>query len=218
MTVSGLRGLAAAAVLFGSLNSTMSAAETPDGRFAIEGAGLASCAAVAESRKERTDAYSRFVGWIEGYVTAANRYQPDTYDLAPWQTAELYGTIVEGYCQKNPQDRLFTVVQKLVIALNADRMKTPSEMVRLTAKNKAGKEIDQAIYAEVLRRAQTELKKQGLYQGEVTGQFSGDTQKAIAFYQAAVGIEDTGLPNPLTLWLLFSPKITAAPPKPTSAR
>src|SRR5678815_1571286 len=90
-------------------------ADSPDGKFAIEGAGYATCAAFTEARNARSeaapnkpsDAYARFIGWIEGYLTAANRYTPDTFDLTPWQTAEVYGVIVGSYCEKHADTRLF---------------------------------------------------------------------------------------------------------------
>ena len=187
-------------------------AATTTGRFAIEGAGLATCSAFTQARKSRTveekaqagvDSYARFIGWVEGYLTGVNRYVGDTFDIAPWQTPELYGVIIGEHCEKNPDDRLFEVVQKMVITLTGDRLKTPSETVSLTIDGKGF-----AVYTEVIRRAQDALKTQGLYRGAVTGQWDDATQKGVAFYQAAVGLQDTGLPDPLTLWLLFSPQKT----------
>ena len=185
-------------------------AATPQGRFAIEGAGLATCKAFTEARNQRSpddknaaavDSYARFIGWVEGYLTGVNRYLGDTFDIAPWQTPELYGVIIGEHCEKNPNDRLFEVVQKMVVTLTNDRMNSPSEMVTLKFKDRSVN-----IYTEVVRRAQDELKKQNLYRGEVNGQWDEATQKSVAFYQAAVGLQDTGLPDPLTLWLLFSPQ------------
>jgi hypothetical protein len=183
---------------------------TSSGRFAIEGAGLATCSAFTQARKARTaeersqsgvDTYARFIGWVEGYLTSVNRYQEDTFDISPWQSPELYGVIIGEHCEKNPNDRLFEVVQKMVVTLTPERLKVPSDMVNLSIKGKGF-----PIYTEVIRRAQDELKKQGLYQGQVTGQWDEATQKSVTFYQAAVGLQDTGLPDPLTLWLLFSPQ------------
>jgi hypothetical protein len=185
-------------------------AATTQGRFAIEGAGLATCKAFTEARAQRSpddknaaavDSYARFIGWVEGYLTGVNRYLGDTFDIAPWQTPELYGVIIGEHCEKNPNDRLFEVVQKMVVTLTNDRMKAPSDMVTLKFKDR-----NVSIYTEVVRRAQDELKKQNLYRGEVNGQWDEATQKSVAFYQAAVGLQDTGLPDPLTLWLLFSPQ------------
>ena len=205
---------------------TIASAETPQGQFAIEGAGLATCTAFVEARKGRTeartkaeiaksqldetnlagvDAYARFIGWVEGYLTATNRYVGDTYDMAPWQTPELYGVIIGEYCEKHLDERLFSVIQKIVISLTPDRLKEPSEMVTLRVRNRGF-----VMYTEVIRRTQDALKKQNLFQGEATGRWDQATQLSIANYQAAVGLQDTGMPDPLTLWLLFSPQTSQA--------
>jgi hypothetical protein len=174
-------------------------ASSPDGQFAVKGGGLASCAAFVEARKARSDAYSRFIGWVEGYITAANRYEADTYDLAPFETAEIYGTILQGHCEKNPTDHVFGVVQRLVVSLNKDRLRVPSDMLRVASKDKV-----HVVAAEVVKRAQTVLKKQNLYRGEISGAYDKATQDSIGNFQAGVGVPVTGMPDPLTLWLLFS--------------
>jgi hypothetical protein len=206
-------------------------AATSTGQFAIEGAGVATCSAFVAARKARTealpqrapgpqaepksqpdaevqsglDAYARFIGWVEGYLTGVNRYVGDTYDIAPWEAPELFGVIIGEHCEKNPDERLFSVVQKVVVTLSETRLKQPSPSVRLAAKGRTF-----IVYEEVVRRAQEALKRQNLYQGAADGQWNEATQLALAGYQALVGLEDTGLPDQLTLWLLFSPPVTAA--------
>ena len=208
-------------------------AATSNGQFAIEGAGVATCSAFVAARKTRTDAlpqrvpgaeaeakaksqpdadvqsgldaYARFIGWVEGYLTGVNNYVGDTYDVAPWQSPELYGVIIGEHCEKNPDERLFSVVQKIAITLSETRLKQPSPSVRLESKGRTF-----ILYEEVLRRTQEALKKQNLYPGVVNGQWNEATQHALAGYQALVGLEDTGLPDQLTLWLLFSPQVSQA--------
>lgn len=195
-------------------------AATGTGEFAVEGAGLATCSAFTAARQARSamkqdksdadtvtgvDSYARFIGWVEGYLTATNRYMPDTFDVAPWQTPELYGVIIGEHCEKNPDERLYSVVMKIVTTLSDDRMKAPSEQVGLSIKGRGF-----TVYTEVIRRTQDALKKQNLYRGEVNGIWDASTQKSVASYQAVVGLQDTGLPDPLTLWLLFSPQKSQA--------
>ena len=185
-------------------------ADTPQGEYAIDGAGLALCPAFKEARASKPEAYGRFIGWLEGYLTAANRFTPGTYDLTPWHTADVLGLVVDGHCDKNPNDRLFVIAQKLVASLMPDRLQQRSELLRLKARDAKGAERTVAIYSDVLRRAQDALAKQKLYQGPVDGQYNQDVQRSFANFQAAVGIDDTGLPDPLTLWLLFSPAQSVA--------
>jgi hypothetical protein len=192
-------GAALCAAVLSTLLASPTYASTSDGKFAVKGGGLASCAAFVEARKARSDAYSRFIGWVEGYVSAANRYEADTFDLAPYETAEIYGTIIGGHCAKNPEDHVFAVVQKLVVSLSKDRLRAPSDMLRVRGKDKV-----HVVAVEVVRRAQTALRKQNLYRGEITGAYDKPTQDSIGNFQAAVGVPVTGMPDPLTLWLLFS--------------
>ena len=213
---------AVCAVLAVPLALQATRAATPQGQFAVEGAGLATCSAFVAARKSRgefrsqvgagapdmetasgVDTYARFIGWVEGYLTATNRYAADTFDVAPWQTAELYGVIINDHCEKNPDERLYTVVMKMVTTLSDTRMKTPSEQVSLSVKGRGF-----TLYTEVVRRIKDALKQQGLYRGQVNETWDQDTQLAVAGYQAVVGLQDTGLPDPLTLWLLFSPQKT----------
>ena len=135
-------------------------AATDNGRFAIEGAGLATCAAFSQARQARSpedknasavDSYARFIGWVEGYLTGVNRYLGDTFDIAPWQSPELYGVIIGEHCDKNPNDRLFEVVQKMVITLTNDRLKQPSDMVNLKLKDNKGENRAISIYTEIGR-------------------------------------------------------------------
>lgn len=69
-----------------------------------------------------------------------------------------------------------------------------------------------------LRRVQTELKNQGFYYGEVTGEASAETTAALRRYQIRHGLEVTGAPNQQTLGALglggARPAAPAAPPPP----
>jgi len=49
---------------------------------------------------------------------------------------------------------------------------------------------------------QTLLRQQGLDPGGLDGRYGPQTRQALARFQAALGLEPTGLPDPATLWLL----------------
>ena len=72
-----------------------------------------------------------------------------------------------------------------------------------------------------LRRVQTELKNQGFYYGEVTGEASAETTAALRRYQIRHGLEVTGAANKQTLGALgvggARPAAPAAPPPPEPA-
>lgn len=72
-----------------------------------------------------------------------------------------------------------------------------------------------------LRRVQTELKSQGFYYGEVTGEASAETTAALRRYQIRHGLEVTGAANKQTLGALgvggARPAAPATPPPPEPA-
>src|SRR5690606_16506020 len=81
-------------------------AETKDHQFALEESGRATCAMYARARAGSPQATARYIGFIEGYLTAANRYEPNTFDLTPWHTPEAFALILDEHCAKNPDEAL----------------------------------------------------------------------------------------------------------------
>src|SRR3546814_21201959 len=83
-------------------------AGTQSGVFAVEEAGRALCPVFVKARAEKSEAYARYVGFIEGYLTAANRYEPNTFELTPWHNANAFALILSKHCQKeeNAKDDL----------------------------------------------------------------------------------------------------------------
>src|SRR3546814_13851448 len=69
-------------------------AGTQSGVGAVEDAGRALCPVFVKARAEKSEAYARYVGFIEGYLTAANRYEPNTFDLTPWHNANAFALIL----------------------------------------------------------------------------------------------------------------------------
>ncbi|PWG02122.1 peptidoglycan-binding domain-containing protein [Sphingosinicella humi] len=177
-------------------------AGTQDGVFAVEEAGRALCPAFVKARAEKSEAYARYVGFIEGYLTAANRYEPNTFDLTPWHNANAFALILYKHCQKekNAKDALAMVAQKLVLAMKPFRLADFSKMVEV------GAGADNALlYETVLKRAQTELSRKGLYHGEVDGKFSAETKAALTEFQRLAKLQPNGIPDAATLWVLLNP-------------
>ncbi len=133
-------------------------------------------------------------------MTATNRYEPNTYDNAPWGTPEILATIIDNHCQNNPQERFVEAVQKLLITLKADRIESSSPVLTVTVGDRSVR-----LYEEVLRRVQSQLVERGLYYGAPDGIFGPRTQEAIATFQISEGLAGTGLPDALTVWKLVKP-------------
>jgi hypothetical protein len=175
-------------------------ASTKDGQFAVEDSGRVSCATFTRAMAKKSDDYHRYVGFIEGYLTAANRYEPNTFDLTPWHTSGAVALILNTHCTKHPNDNLAMAAQRFVIAMAPIRLANFSNIVEVgDAKHKA------YVYATILKRAQLELKRLGLYRAEATGQFTPETRAALLQFQTLAKLDATGVPDSATLWVLLNP-------------
>jgi hypothetical protein len=137
-------------------------------------------------------------GFIEGYLTAANRYEPKTYDLSPWQDGPAFTLMIAKNCQKTPRERLVTTVQRLVVALQPARLTDVSERVAIP-----GASGNAHIYTAVVKRAQQALRQRGLFQGPDDGRLSPEFKKALLEFQRSSKLQPTGNPDTATLWTLF---------------
>lgn len=181
-----------------------SAQATPGGtaaQFAVKGAGRLECSTYTSARKNKGSAeFQRLMGFIEGYITAANRYEPDTFDLSPWHNAMAFDIIVSNYCKDHEKTPLVNVVQQMVTGFRTIRVAKFSPLVEVgTGKDRA------FVYEAVLRRSQQALKVRGLYAGTEDGHYSKPLSDAFASFQKSKGLQATGVPDPATLWMLLNP-------------
>jgi hypothetical protein len=119
-------------------------------QFAVEGAGMLTCARFTDARADTASPeYQRMIGFIEGYLTAANLYEPDTFDLTPWHNAAALDMIVGNHCEQFPDDRLVGVTQRMVGGLRPFRVARFSPLLEVgDGENRA------FVYEKILRRAQ----------------------------------------------------------------
>lgn len=188
--------IAAGALLVAAPTYAASAA----GEFAAKGAGRVTCAGFTDARTRNVPEQGQYVAFVEGYLTAANRYEPETYDLAPWHNSGAIGAILDQHCKGNAADTLAVVALKMADSLNSIRMVSASPLIEV----KEG-EARAVLYAEILRRAQAELKKKGLLTLEPTGVFNPETRAALQTFQTQIKLPATGVPDGATLWFLLNP-------------
>lgn len=191
-------------ILFACIPTVCSAQTNAAGgaaQFAVKGAGRLECSAYTNARKNKGSAeFQRLMGFIEGYITAANRYEPDTFDLSPWHNAAAFDIIVANYCKDHDKTTLISVVQQMVTGFRTIRVAKFSPMVEVgTGKSRA------FVYEAVLRRSQQALKVRGLYAGAEDGRYSKPLSDAFANFQKSKGLSTTGVPDPATLWMLLNP-------------
>jgi len=184
------------------LSASPALAGGKSGRFAVEDVGRATCAAFVQAKASKSDAYQRYIGFVEGYVTAANRYEPNTFDLTPWHTSDAYALILEKNCSdtRHAKMNLAMVAQELVAAMRPLRLADYSDMVAVRdGSHKAD------VYATILKRAQMELARRGLFHAAPDGKFSPETKTALIEFQKTARLDPTGVPDPATLWVLLNP-------------
>ena len=170
-----------------------------NGQFAIKGLGLANCGRFVEARNSQSREYFQFGGWINGYLSATNRYEKQTFDIAPWQHTGLLAGWLMRFCQDNPEVPFVRAMAIMVNTLGKERLTMRSDLVEAHAEDAA---IN--IYETILQRVQERLSELGRYKGAPSGKFDSQTQSAIRGFQRASGLQPTGLPDQSTLAKLLN--------------
>ncbi|NKB56442.1 MAG: hypothetical protein GKS00_08910 [Alphaproteobacteria bacterium] len=169
-----------------------------DGKFAMKGAGFLPCQVFVQAREDKTNVYYMIGGWLEGYISAHNRYAEDTFDIASFESLELLMRVIQNHCQANPSHRLHAIVNSIVTEFHPDRLRQSSSRVQIVnGKRKT------ALYRETIRRVQRELTERGLFKGETDGRFTEETKSALIAFQSDLDFETTGFPDQTTLWRLL---------------
>jgi len=186
-------------ILLGLLfHSSVAAAADNEARFAMKGAGFLPCQTFTKAREDRSTLYYMIGGWVEGYVSAHNRYARDTFDILSFESLELLMSVIQNHCRTNPKDRLHGVLNGLLVSLAPDRLRAVSPRVQITDGDR-----QTALRRETIRRIQSRLQKRGLYQGAIDGRFTDATRSALIAFQSDLDFETTGFPDQTTLWRLL---------------
>jgi hypothetical protein len=184
----------------GLLASSPAAAESKDGKFAVEGPGQASCARILRAKDTNALEYARYLGFMEGYISAANRYEPNTFDLTPWHTSQALTLILTTHCKSHPKDILGVVMQEFVGAM------MPLRLASYSAREKIGDDRNHTeVYEAIVKRSQEALARKGLYHGLADGKFSPAMGDALREFQKTARLDPTGIPDTATLWVLLNP-------------
>lgn len=183
-----------------SLSTSLNAA-TSEGQFAARGIGAVQCQSLPDLLGDPADRTSRdqFVAWIAGYISYANRSTSGIFDVMPVQ--DNYGTeaLVELICSQNPTLLVENVLFDIISAFSAGAVTEFSDLVTI---EQDGKRVN--VRAETLKRLQEKLVSLEILSSDaVDGEYGPKTRDAIVAYQKSVSLAETGIPDPLTLFLLF---------------
>lgn len=176
-------------------------AATDDGTFAARGPGASNCAAVVEQLggPNRDMTSVELSSWISGYLSHANRTTSGVYDVMPIQDIFGVSTIVARLCESNPDLLLEPVMARLVDMMEPAQQAQETELI---AVSNDGRQV--AIREAVMISAQRELISRG-YLGDdgADGAFGPRTRNALSEFQADADLAETGLPDAITLFVLF---------------
>ncbi len=178
----------------------LAAAADSQGRFAGHGWAVARCSELLETlRSDEADIdRANFVGWVAGYLSAANVYKDDTFDLAPLSPPEILANAVAEQCVANQDAAVVQVMVALARQLEDQRLRSSEPILTLEHDGQSVR-----IHREILRRTQEGLRQLGHYGGAVDGAFGPQTREALTSYQEQADLPTTGLPDQRTLLALF---------------
>lgn len=170
------------------------------GLSAVDGLGTQSCSAVVQARSDDRTKFVGFAAWMTGFISAANGYEPDTFDLTPWQSPEFAMAQVMSSCQKQPEASFASVVASYVKFLYPNRLQAESKLVAV--RNKDQKVF---LYLNVLERTRSRLEELGYQTGNgETAEFSQPFRDALFNFQIKEKLNPSGLPDLVTLARLLS--------------
>jgi hypothetical protein len=171
-----------------------------DKNFAAKGLAAIPCATFVEERSKLSQTYKESMAWLTGFISATNYLSPDTYDIAPWQSAELLSSILASHCAKNPKESFFHATNKLLNSISEDRLRTNSEIITISVGDHRLN-----IYKDIVFRIQSALKEKGYLKMKwPTGNYDNHTASAMKAFQAKNKLGATGVPDQQSLYLLFS--------------
>ena len=190
--------LSLAAGLLAALVSVSAPAMDSSGMFAVKGPGATTCQSFLDTLQAGSEARYAYGGWLEGFLTAANLYLDQTYDLAAWESSPTLAALLANHCRNNPNLSFLNATRQMVVALQPDRIEKQSELVEVDNDGEVLR-----LYRETVARVQTRLAEIGLFEGEADGDLGEPTRAAIKAFQEQSSLQATGLPDQATLMSLM---------------
>lgn len=169
-----------------------------EGKFAVKGAGKHTCEDFSKATNVKSTDYYLFGGWVEGFISSYNQFQPGNFDITPWQTTELILTLLKSHCSKNPETRFLTATNSLIKTLFPIRLAENSNLMSVqVGKSKS------YYYQEIITRVKDRLKAMGYLSGNINSTFKQEDAVALEKYQKKIGLKPTGILDQKTLASLF---------------
>ena len=164
----------------------------------IRGAGRKTCGDYVAARDQRSTDLLIYGGWVDGFLTAFNQFQDQTYDVTPWQTTELILGMMEAFCRREPEEQFLNAFNKFIRDIFPLRSTEISQIVGLQHGDKK-----LYHYRQTLVLMEERLKALGYDPGPVDGTLTDASEHALLEFQGDKGIARTGLPDQRTLFELL---------------
>lgn len=186
--------------LFAAYGSGVGAAGA-DGDFVVRGFGGQSCASFNNALQGEDAQLTRvrLSDWVAGWLSHANRVTKGAYDVHPISDNAAISEIVRRICIGNPVASIETVLHSSVEAVKAGIQEESSDLI---AAQVEGREVQ--IHAGVMKAFQDVLVEANYLEAQhADGKFGPATRKAIEEFQKVSKVNVSGLPDPLTVYLVF---------------
>lgn len=191
-----------AACLLAGMTAVPAQAADSKGDFAIRGVGRISCQELIDALEKKDQQRLSFFGtWLEGYITAANQFSENTFDVTPWQTTELLLALLGRGCAQNPDRNFMAMSGRLIAEMRPLRLTEQSAILKLQTA-----ESVQTQYKEIVERVRRRLEELG-YTFQVDGIIGenalNELRANVLAYQKASKLPPTGDLDQHTLLNLF---------------
>ncbi|MGE0658866.1 MAG: peptidoglycan-binding domain-containing protein [Reyranellaceae bacterium] len=204
----GIRLAGLAAVVAGAFVLAAPAlASDAKGNYAIRGVGSQDCKTLTERLSQDKDLGVPLASWMLGYMSAVNRYEPTTFDIAPITDVRALTNIAVALCTKHPTARFEVVLADMLRALSRARVRADSPVVEM----KSG-EATANLRQETLLLVQQRLNERGILKGKPDGTYGPQTEAALKDYQKAEKLPVTGVADSATVVRLLIEQAPKEPP------
>ena len=116
LTIRRLAAGGLVAILFLAVAFPAAAADE-NSRYKLRGHGAFQCSKYLADRRADLKATSSYADWFNGYLTAYNLLQPQTYAIAPNHDAGGLLTYLDLFCAKNPNTLVGVAVREFTKAV-----------------------------------------------------------------------------------------------------
>ena len=170
--------------------------------FVTWGMGSLSCETLigALQGEQASEAASRLIAWLSGYVSYANRTAPDINNVVPYSNIDGLATVVARVCAANTEAQVEAVAAFVIATLEPLAVRDVEEPVEL-ARGDAAMQIRPSVLQAVQDRL---IDRDLLPEGSADGVYGEQTAEALAGFQEAEALDATGLPDAWTVFLLLA--------------